>query len=156
MLPAMLHLENSFFVAQDDAMIVTTDMMATVSLSILGEPIAQPRICFWMLAGVLHVIPYDPAHTKKFAFQGVVLSALADLGATAFPLFDSGEKLKVTATFHVFDTRKDIDNLVKFLLDSLETIALKNDNMVYWLVGKKICMTKNMEFMKLEVKSIKG
>jgi Holliday junction resolvase RusA-like endonuclease len=81
--------------------------------------------------------------------------ALAEVGATSFPLFKNDRKLKVVrATFHVFNARKDVDNLVKFLLDSVEGIVYNNDNMVYLVVAKKICTSRNLEFTDFEVKNV--
>jgi Holliday junction resolvase RusA-like endonuclease len=83
-----------------------------------------------------------------------VRDALAEVGAT-FPLFDDGVKLKVTCTFHVFDTRKDIDNMVKFLLDCLQSVLFKNDDMIYFIVAKKIhTARRDLEFTKFEVENI--
>jgi Holliday junction resolvase RusA-like endonuclease len=141
---------NRFFVARDDPMIIITNTTTTLSLSVLGEPVSQPR----SRARRSDVRMWNPADKKKRAFKAMLREALADVGATPFPLFKNGMKLKVMATFHVFNTRKDVDNLVKFLLDAMEDIVYKNDNWVYSVVAKKIRTTRNREFTEFEVESM--
>ena len=139
------------FVAVDDAMIVTTGPETTVSLSVMGVPVAQPRIRFRRIIRAFRVIPYDPAQLEKRAFRTEVLNAFLGVGATRFPLFDVPAQLRVTVTFYVFDMRKDIDNLIKFCLDSLEGVVFRNDAMIYEVLAKKIRSTRNTQFMAFEV-----
>lgn len=150
LLPRRAPRANRFFAARDDPMIVMTNTTTTLSLSVLGEAVSQPR------ARVRRsdVRIWDPADKKKLAFKRVIREALAGVGATSFPLFENDMKLKVTATFHVFNARKDVDNLVKFLLDSMEDIVYNNDNMVYLVVAKKIRTTRNLEFTEFEVENM--
>ena len=118
---------DRMFNARDDVMVVATNTATAVSLSILGSPIAQPRMKCYYSRVLSRLVVYDPTKDKKLTFKKIVRVALAEMGAT-FPLFDNGVKLKVTATFHVADTCKDVDNLLKFLLDSLALVIYKNDN----------------------------
>ena len=94
---------------------------------------------------------YDPAHHKKRLFRTEVFNAFAGVGATNFPLFGDASKLKVTVTFYVFDLRKDIDNLVKFFLDSLQGGIFKNDSTIFELIAKKTRSTRNTQFTSFEV-----
>ena len=150
----MFPLLNRDFEAFDDAMIVTTGPETTVSLSVVGAPVAQPRIRFRRILRAFRVIPYDPAHHKKRLFRTEVFNAFAGVGAMLFPLFGDASKLKVTVTFHVFDVRKDIDNLLKFFLGALQGVIFKNDAMIFEVVAKKIRVTKNTQFTAFEVANI--
>ena len=53
-----------------------------------------------------------------------------------FPLF-VGQPLKVTIVFGIANMAKYIDNLVKFVMDALETVVYGNDCMVIGLVAMK-------------------
>lgn len=137
-----------------DAMIVTTGPKTTVSLCVAGEPIAQPRIRFRRILRAFRVIPYDPSYRQKMAFRAEVARAINDVGASVFPLFGSTFKLKVTVTFHVFDARKDIDNLLKFFLDAIQGVVFKNDSMVFEIVATKVRVSKNLQYTGFEVENI--
>ena len=147
----MFPIPDREFVAVDDAMIVTTGPETTVSLSVMGVPVAQPRIRFRRILQAFWIIAYDPAHNKKRLFRTEVVNAFAGVGATIFPLFGDSAKLKVTVTFHIFDLRKDIDNLVKFFLDSLQGGIFKNDSTIFELIAKKTRSTRNTQFTSFEV-----
>ena len=86
--------------------------------------------------------------------NSIALRALEEVGTSLFPLFENGTKLKVMATFHVFHSSKDVDNLAKFLLDALEKVVFKNDNMVVLLVATKTRTTRNLEFTDFEIENI--
>ena len=147
--PRLPHPAN-IFVVRDDPMVVVTGETTMVSLSVWGEPISQPRPMHNRSYGHF----YDGAGRKKEAFKAVVRHALAEVGATTFPLFEPGVKLKVTATFNFFQSTKDLDNMVKSLLDCLQGTVYQNDNVVFLLVAKKIRMTRNLAFTKFEVENI--
>jgi Holliday junction resolvase RusA-like endonuclease len=66
---------------------------------------------------------YDPSQRKKRAYRVVaVMQALAQLGVTHFPIFPHHRdlKLRICATFYVHTINKDLDNLLKFILDALQ------------------------------------
>ena len=123
------------FRADDDVIIVSTNTAVnSVSLLILGEPIAQPRTKCYSPPSTRsghqwRVIIFDPAKDEKCAFKYTVGLALEEMGMS-FPIVEDGAKLKVTAAFNVVDVRKDVDNLAKFLLDALHSVVFHNDNMV--------------------------
>ena len=77
----------------------------TVSLTVLGEPISQPRPTSYSHPTLRRVIVFDSAKYEKLAFKRNVRAALADVGVSTFPFFQDG-KLKVTATFYFIDTKK--------------------------------------------------
>jgi Holliday junction resolvase RusA-like endonuclease len=141
------------FKARDDVILVLTNTVATVSLCILGEPISQPRMRCYHSPPLGRVVVYDPTQDEKVAFQTTVRDAIAEVGAT-FPLFENDVKLKVTVTFHVMDMRKDIDNLLKFLLDALAKVMYNNDNMICSVVATKIMATRSFERTEFIVENI--
>ena len=138
------------FVVRDDPMIVVTGETTMVSLSVWGEPVSQPRPTINRRSGHF----YDGAGRKKEAFKAVVRHALAEVAGMTFPLFEPGVKLKVTATFNFFRSTKDLDNMVKSLLDCLQGTVYQNDNVVFLLVAKKIRTTRNLAFTQFEVENI--
>jgi Holliday junction resolvase RusA-like endonuclease len=143
---------NRMFNAHDDVMVVETNTATIVSLTILGEPLIQPRMRCYKNPVTGRPVVFDPARDEKLAFKRIVREALGAVGATTFPLFDDGVKLKVTATFHVVDMRKDIDNLLKFLLDALASVVYNNDNAIDFVVAKKVAT--NVEYTKFMVENI--
>jgi Holliday junction resolvase RusA-like endonuclease len=151
---------NRDFEAFDNAMVVTDGTKTSASLLVGGEPVPQPRARFahrFIRRGLfpfVRMVVYDPAATKKAAFRSEVLNAFADIGASPFPLFGNGDKLKVTVAFHVFDAKSDIDNLLKFFLDALQGVIFKNDKVIFEVVAKKIRATKNSQFTEFEVENI--
>lgn len=149
----------SFPPNSDDAMVVMTNAKTSVSLSIFGEPVAQPRWRYHLMPKLivpnfLKVVPYNPADKEKKAFKMAVSTALAQVGATTLPLFGNDVKVKVKVTFHVFNVQKDIDNLLKFLMDALQSIFYKDDNMVYCVLAMKIRTTRNLEYTEFEVENM--
>ena len=148
--PSFQHYRSIRYVARDDPMIVQVNETITFSFSVWGEPIPQPRMRLNRRYGQL----WDPANEKRNEFNSVVRRALEEVGTSLFPLFENGTKLKVMATFHVFDSSKDVDNLAKFLLDALEKVVFKNDNMVVLLVATKTRTTRNLEFTDFEIENI--
>jgi Holliday junction resolvase RusA-like endonuclease len=141
------------FKARDDVIVVLTNTVATVSLCILGEPISQPRMRCYHNPASGRVVVYDPTQDEKVAFKKSVRDAIAKVGAT-FPLFENDVKLKVTVTFHVTDMRKDIDNLLKFMLNALATVMYNNDNMICSVVATKIMATRSFGRTEFMVKNI--
>jgi Holliday junction resolvase RusA-like endonuclease len=151
---------NRDFEAFDNAMVVTDGTKTSASLLVIGEPVSQPRARFarrFLRRGIFPFVRFfvfDPASAKKAAFQLEVRNAFTGIGASPFPLFGNGDKLKVTVAFHVFDARKDIDNLLKFFLDALQGVIFKNDQVIFEVVAKKIRATRNSQFTEFEVENI--
>ena len=143
----------------DDAMVVTTNAMTSVSLSIFGEPVSQPRWRYHLMPRLrvpkwVKVVTYNPATREKSAFRLAVSNALVQVGATTFPIFADRVKVKVKVTFHVINVQKDIDNLLKFLMDALQSIFYNNDNMVYCVVATKIRTMTNLEYTEFEAENM--
>jgi Holliday junction resolvase RusA-like endonuclease len=58
-----------------------------------------------------------------------------DLKITDFPLLKVN--LKIEVVFHVSNMAKDVDNLLKFVLDALNTVVYEDDRHVHKIVGTK-------------------
>lgn len=96
-----------------------------------GEPQVQsrPRI---VNRGI-----FDPQRAFKTEFRRRIQSDLERHGIHHFPIFSSGTNLRVTVTFHVFRMTKDIDNLLKLILDVLNGAVYSNDADVTMVVAQK-------------------
>jgi crossover junction endodeoxyribonuclease RusA len=92
-----------------------------LTLTVPGRPVpkARPR-----MGANGHV--YTPAETK--AAEGAVGWAARGALRSTKP---TTEPLSITVEFHVADRRRrDVDNLLKTVLDGLNTIAFKDDSQV--------------------------
>jgi Holliday junction resolvase RusA-like endonuclease len=114
------------FVADALAVSNSDGKVLSVDIHVDGEPRVQerPRHCH---RGSKHWV-YDPTKELKAEFREVVKAAFTDLGIHDFPLF--GVPLKYIIVFGVSNPEKDVDNLLKFVMDALETVIYANDNKV--------------------------
>ena len=78
---------------------------------------------------------YDPSLQLKGKFRWAVLKSLKGLKFGQYPLFQV--HLKITVAFHISNMTKDVDNLLKFVLDALQTIVYRNDRWVFKVVAEK-------------------
>jgi Holliday junction resolvase RusA-like endonuclease len=65
-----------------------------------------------------------------------VQQALVECGITKLPFFVNKE-LKVVVTLYVRNRCKDVENLLKFVSDTLETVVYKNDCCIFNVHAKK-------------------
>ena len=121
-------------VACDDAN--GASQTSTVHLDIGGEPLAQPRHRVRRLSNH-RVVFYDPAAAAKSRLRRMIRLALEEIGVSTFPFFNR-QKLSVNVTFVVSDTRKDIDNLLKYILDAMNQVVYNDDRTVCVVNMKKI------------------
>ena len=105
---------------------------AQVTIEVQGEPRVQERARLSRIGGVTRI--YDPSATLKSKFQRAVRNAFTDLGIHSFPLFEA-QPIKITIVFAITNMAKDIDNLLKFVMDALQTVVYVNDRMVVKVVG---------------------
>jgi Holliday junction resolvase RusA-like endonuclease len=142
-----------------DAIIpATTDDGADIlMLQVVGECVPQPRIHG-------HIIPrqgnrtiyYDPSQKKRAAWSEAVCTAIMAVGTTDFPIFMGFPctlKLKVTVTFYINNLLKDVDNLLKFVLDGMQGTVYANNRDVYIVVTKNKAFTTAFEYVDIEVES---
>ena len=146
---------DRLFLANDSTMVVTTGNSAmSVFMTMRGEAVSQPRWKSSRHYGPFRSHAFNPAEKKKRAFQSALRMALHDVGVTTMPLFLEKIKLKVTVTFYVVNKTKDIDNMLKFLMDAFQTIIYPNDNMVYEVVAKKVIINDQTEFVEFKTMNL--
>jgi Holliday junction resolvase RusA-like endonuclease len=101
----------------------------TLYLRLWGEPIAQPRPRVRRgLHGRIRV--YDPSTRFRDAGRILINSDLDEIGLRNRPVFATGRSLRVTAYYFLDDSRKDIDNLLKFTLDLLVGPVMVDDRFI--------------------------
>ena len=109
----------------------------SLSMTILGDPPAQNG---WKakLNGSGRIIMYDEKSTEKRRLRFALMKELQQL-TESVPLFSS-TKLKMNVLYQLGGvvTRKDIDNMTKYLLDALEAALYDNDKWIVELNTKKI------------------
>ena len=130
---------NDFFSSDTNAL----------SFTVEGEPVSLKRISSGKWGR------YDSQKSEKKSFNKVVVEKLPVIHDT--PLYKLGiAEVKVDATFTFTKRviRNDIDNLVKFLLDCLETTEVfDNDAQVMDLVVRKRRGHRNMTAVKITRKA---
>ena len=111
---------------------------ANYIITIEGDPVAQERHRSTISKnGKVRV--FNPIKRKKLLHQKAIGEALRDLGFWNIPLYPRGTKLKAKCLFMLRRDNKDVDNLLKFILDVLQEIVYDNDKSVV-----KIEMEKRM------------
>ena len=106
-----------------------------VRFIIMDEPEAQNGYKLrWK--GVKIPFCYDPMARKKMALKKAIVRALYDDGITTVPLFEECY-LQVEVEFYLPLEKKDLDNMAKFLLDSMEGIIYPDDKRILKLVLSK-------------------
>ena len=120
----------------EDVMVLTAGGFSTIDLTILGEPIAQNG---WKLRfrNCSRPFLYDPLRSQKMKLRNSVKAEMVELGEPV-PFF-KGTRLQVSIISHFHTaTRKDLDNLSKFLLDAMEGVLYDDDKWIFHLVVKKV------------------
>lgn len=109
-----------------------------VSLTIKGPPGVQNG---WKMAhrGMRSKpVIYDPRKAMKSTLRSAIRNALRQLGERVFPFFRDGP-LKMCIIFGMNNIlSKDIDNMAKFLLDSLQGALYSNDRFVVSTLISKV------------------
>ena len=109
-----------------------------VNIDIKGEPRVQERTRFSRRGGISRL--YDPSSALKTQFRDAVRDSLTDLGISGFPLYGGqgdDTTIQITVVFPITNMAKDIDNLLKFVLDTLQTVIYANDRLVMKVVAEK-------------------
>ena len=110
----------------------------SLDLSISGCPISQPRPRMSTRGG--RVIVYNPTSRAKKIIADKIKEELLQTGIlldTSAQVFHS--LVSVTATFGVSNNSKDLDNMLKFILDALEDAGVYgNDRLVCKIVATKV------------------
>ena len=137
------------FVAE--AIVVPGPRSPTLYLDIKGVPQVQERPRIRMQTFARQATLYDPSSKCKIAFKLAVKAALTEVGIATFPLFSRYTKIKVVATCYIQNLAKDVDNLLKFVQDALESVVYTNDCMIFESCIKKVHIGRADQFTKLEI-----
>jgi len=128
-----------------------------INLTVLGEPKAQARHRHFQMKGVAHVQTYDPSKGKKGTFASILQESAPETpmeGSIWLDLifymprpkghYGSGKNANVLkASAPEWHTGKpDIDNLVKFVQDSLNKIYWRDDSIICQVSAKKLYSEK--------------
>jgi Holliday junction resolvase RusA-like endonuclease len=126
-----------------------------LSFVVIGDPPVQKRhriawrhvlACAWKKnSHRRNPIIYDPSAKEKVAFRSAVRAAMEEIVIATFPYFHAKEPLMLVVGFasvrpHIFQAfphDKDLDNLVKFVMDACHDVLYENDNVVVRLVAEK-------------------
>jgi len=126
----------------------------TIYISIEGQPLAQPRPRFRVLSNGRSWM-YNPAMHPKTELAQKVRAALREIGLSveSAPLFTT--YLGLTIKFGVSDMSKDLDNMMKFIMDVLEDANVYgNDRAVLKLHAEKLMSRSG--FTEVEISPISG
>lgn len=105
---------------------------------LLGDPIAWKRTAWVNLRGRM-ARSYDSQRIEKGSFALAITAALDALHKEVFAF--GTQKVTVFLTFNFTGTtvRRDVDNLIKFILDALtQANIIADDVQVMEVVGKKV------------------
>ena len=107
-----------------------------VNLAFGGEPIAQQSNRTRALWKHRRVVVYDPNKRAKQQLKSAIKKALGGIGVSTFPLFPEG-KVSLKCALSVERDNKDMDNVMKFIMDCLSKVVYHNDSQVDKISAKK-------------------
>ena len=136
-----------------EAVIVGHGDNLSVEITIPGIPVAQPRPRGRLVNG--RIIVFNPASRELNAFRRSVRECLGGLSVGMFPMFDIAVSLEVKAIFFVSNMRKDVDNMLKFVLDALQGVVYPDDRIIVTIQAKKIRCTVREQRTVLEVTAMR-
>jgi Holliday junction resolvase RusA-like endonuclease len=118
-------------------------------IDIRDEPLVAERPRFRYLLPSRCLYCCNPCQANKHAIRAALRQALEECGILKFPFFVNKE-LEVVVTFYVENRRKDVDNLLKFVSDTLQMVVYRNDCCIFDVQAKK----KAVQFVKEESATI--
>ena len=121
-----------------------------LSLLVHGEAVAQPRHRVRRIG--TNMVFYDPSTPSKRKYKRAVHRSLLAIGVSQRPVFPANGRLVVDVTFHVTNPNKDVDNMLKYTLDSLQDVMYGNDRNIYEVHCKKVNDTS--EFTEIMVSNM--
>jgi Holliday junction resolvase RusA-like endonuclease len=132
-------------------LMATSDLKTSVFLNFKGTPEVQERPRFRRRYG--HPVVYDPSARWKQDYTDAAKEALKDLDVEDFPIFKH-TRLMVLVSFEIRNQAKDIDNLLKFILDALQDIVYDNDRNIYKVIACKKLVTRDEEKTRIEIREV--
>jgi Holliday junction resolvase RusA-like endonuclease len=118
-------------------------------VTVKGSPPVQARPRVTSIAGRRHF--YDPSARSKRAFKRGMRKALQDLGIHRFPTMNQAARLRLGTTFFLSNEGKDMDNLLKCLMDALTSIICANDAIIFDVEMKKVPIGIRSQFARFEI-----
>ena len=119
-----------------EAVIVGNGNDLMVEITIPGIPVAQPRPRGRLVSG--RIVVFNPATREMTTFRRSIRQCLVELAVAVFPMFDIAVSLEVKAIFFVSNMRKDVDNMLKFVLDALQGVLYPDDRIIVTIEAKKV------------------
>ncbi len=138
--------------------VVGSTAPSTLSFPMIGDPPVQRRMRIawrrfllrgWRSHGnsPRSAYLYDPSPADKTRYRAAVKAALAELGLSGnLPYVAADGPLLLQVKFvcprpahaiQAFPRRKDLDNMVKFLMDACHEVLYQNDTVVVKLAAEK-------------------
>jgi Holliday junction resolvase RusA-like endonuclease len=79
-----------------------------------------------------------------------------NFGADDLPTFENIKKISIKVVILVNNVAKDIDNLLKFVLDILKSVIYANDRVVWAVVPEKWHGVKSDQKTTIEIEELVG
>ena len=137
--------------AVEDAILVSNGEKEQLVLTIRGPPVAQPRMRARRLPH--RVVLFDPSSGVKKSLKTAIKNELVALGVSRFPMFAANTTLKVIVVFYVANINKDIDNMLKFVLDVFQGSVYGNDNTICSIDAQKIHSMNGYEHTEITIEN---
>jgi Holliday junction resolvase RusA-like endonuclease len=139
-----------------DAIMAGTAPNYTLHLTVSGPPSVQERarIRYQPFAGKPRV--YDPSRKGKIAFRDAVKASIQDLDFVDVPVFKAGQTLRLNVVFGLTRQGKDVDNLLKFVMDALQGVLYRNDAIVWKSNIEKRTVPKGQEYTHIFIEEVVG
>jgi Holliday junction resolvase RusA-like endonuclease len=142
------------FVSSDDfdALLVDQNDRKSICVTVQGSPPVQARPRVAAIAGRGHF--YGPCARSKRAFKRGMRKALQDLEIHRFPMMNPDAHLRLRTTFFLSNEGKDMDNLLKCLMDALTSIIHANDAIIFDVEMKKVTIGIRSQFTRFELEEL--
>jgi Holliday junction resolvase RusA-like endonuclease len=136
-----------FISVADVEAVVVPGQRPSVSITVKSPPATQERNRSRILNG--RIVVYDPSRQSKAKFKEAIRMAMLQLGIDEFPIFH--RPLKLTVTFGLSNQAKDFDNLLKYVMDALQSVMYANDSIIFKVEGEKLRMPIAEQFTTFEL-----
>ncbi len=129
-----------------------------------GEPKVQERhriawkgiLGAWRRKKRASPIIYDPSAKDKRDLRLAVKAAMQEIEITSFPYYNADEPLVLELFFffevrpnQVFPKKKDLDNMVKYIMDALTGVIYPNDTAIVSLAAEKTFEAHNSTMVSI-------
>ena len=114
------------------------------SIDIIGTARAQQRPRTRWMPTVQRSVTYDPASAVKKHWMKISKEAVMEQTRT-IPIFGDTTKIEMVIVCSITNESKDIDNLLKFIMDGLQSIIYRDDKMVYKATVEKVMVRTKEE-----------